>query len=187
MKSINIKGKNYIMVNERIKFFRENYRGYTLTSEIIELNEDSCVIKATISDAVNIQITVKGRYFINSPITPGQKIRGAKAINVVTVEAIIDKAIRLDASAYASFLFIPSIIFLSAYSVITIAPSTNIPTASISPNNTTIFMPISITPKNSIPIKNDIGIENPTRRPVLTPNINTTHIITRITDDITLF
>lgn len=50
MKSINIKGKNYVMVNERIKFFRENYRGYTLTSEIIELNEDSCVIKATISD-----------------------------------------------------------------------------------------------------------------------------------------
>jgi hypothetical protein len=50
MKSINIKGKNYVMVNERIKFFRENYRGYTLTSEIIELNEDSCVIKAIISD-----------------------------------------------------------------------------------------------------------------------------------------
>jgi hypothetical protein len=38
------------MVNERIKFFRDNYRGYTLTSEIIELNEDSCVIKAIISD-----------------------------------------------------------------------------------------------------------------------------------------
>lgn len=50
MKSINIKGKNYVMVNERIKFFRDNYRGYTLTSEIIELNEDSCVIKAIISD-----------------------------------------------------------------------------------------------------------------------------------------
>jgi hypothetical protein len=52
MKSINIKGKNYVMVNDRIKFFRENekYAGWSLTSEIVNLTEDSCVIKAIVSD-----------------------------------------------------------------------------------------------------------------------------------------
>lgn len=50
MKGINIKGKNYIMVNERIKYFREKYQNWSLTSEIVELNENSCVIKATICD-----------------------------------------------------------------------------------------------------------------------------------------
>ena len=51
MKSVNIKGKNYIMVNERLKHFRANYLGWYLTSEIVSLTEDSCVIKAIIADA----------------------------------------------------------------------------------------------------------------------------------------
>lgn len=52
MKSINIKGKNYVMVNDRIKFFRENekYAGWSLTSELVNLTEDSCVIKAIVTD-----------------------------------------------------------------------------------------------------------------------------------------
>jgi ssDNA-binding Zn-finger/Zn-ribbon topoisomerase 1 len=52
MKSINIKGKNYVMVNDRIKFFRENekYAGWSLTSELINLTEDSCVIKAIVTN-----------------------------------------------------------------------------------------------------------------------------------------
>ena len=50
MKGINIKGKNYIMVNERIKFFRENYKGWSLTSELVNLTEDNCIIKAIITD-----------------------------------------------------------------------------------------------------------------------------------------
>lgn len=50
MNSINIKGKNYVMVNERIKFFREKYQGWSLTSDIVNLTEDTCVIKATICD-----------------------------------------------------------------------------------------------------------------------------------------
>ena len=51
MKTINIKGKDYVMVNERIKEFREKYKGFSLISEIINLTEDMCVIKATILDA----------------------------------------------------------------------------------------------------------------------------------------
>lgn len=50
MKTINIKGKPYVMVNERLKEFRANYKGWSLTSEIINLTEDSCVIKAVICD-----------------------------------------------------------------------------------------------------------------------------------------
>lgn len=50
MKSINIKGKNYVMVNERIKEFRNNYIGWSLTTEIVSLTEDTCVMKAIVSD-----------------------------------------------------------------------------------------------------------------------------------------
>ena len=52
MKSVNIKGKNYVMVNERIIYFRtsEDYKGWSLTSEIITLNDDSCVIKGIVTD-----------------------------------------------------------------------------------------------------------------------------------------
>lgn len=50
MKTINIKGKPYIMVNERLKEFRNNYKGYSLTSEIVELTDNACTIKAIIKD-----------------------------------------------------------------------------------------------------------------------------------------
>ena len=50
MKTVNIKGKNYVMVNERIKHFRENFKDWSLTSELVSLTDDSCVIKAIVSD-----------------------------------------------------------------------------------------------------------------------------------------
>ena len=50
MKTVNIKGKNYVMVNERIKYFRENFKNWSLTSELVSLTDDSCVIKAIVSD-----------------------------------------------------------------------------------------------------------------------------------------
>ena len=51
-KTTNIKGKQYVEVNERIKFFRleEKYKGWCLCSEVVHLDEASCVIKATICD-----------------------------------------------------------------------------------------------------------------------------------------
>jgi hypothetical protein len=50
MKSINIKGKEYIEVNERLKFFRNspNYRGFALVSEMLHLDSEWCCIKASI-------------------------------------------------------------------------------------------------------------------------------------------
>lgn len=50
MKSINIKGKDYIEVNERLKYFRTNYPQYSLESEIIELANGIVTIKAIIKD-----------------------------------------------------------------------------------------------------------------------------------------
>lgn len=50
MESIKIKGKDYVMVNERLKAFREEHKDYSLISEILNLSEESCVIKASILD-----------------------------------------------------------------------------------------------------------------------------------------
>lgn len=52
MKTIDIKGKLYVEVNERIKEFRNNvkYEGYTLESEIISLENGICTIKAVVKN-----------------------------------------------------------------------------------------------------------------------------------------
>lgn len=50
MKTINIKGKDYVMVNERIKAFRESYPNWSLTTEVVELKEDACTMKASVID-----------------------------------------------------------------------------------------------------------------------------------------
>lgn len=50
MKTVNIKGKEYVEVNERLKEFRKNFKDYSLTTEIIELKPDYCILKAVITD-----------------------------------------------------------------------------------------------------------------------------------------
>lgn len=52
MKTIDIKGKPYVEVNERIKEFRNNpkYEGYALESEIISLENGICTIKAVVKN-----------------------------------------------------------------------------------------------------------------------------------------
>lgn len=50
LKTIPIQGKNYVMVNERIKEFRKQYPDYSLVSEIVDLTDKRCVIKSTIID-----------------------------------------------------------------------------------------------------------------------------------------
>ena len=39
LKTVDIKGKAYVTVNERIKYFREKFTGYSMTSEITHINE----------------------------------------------------------------------------------------------------------------------------------------------------
>lgn len=57
MKTTNIKGKPYVMVNERLKEFRSNpkYDGWRLISEITSLTDTSCVIKAIVIDDKGIE------------------------------------------------------------------------------------------------------------------------------------
>ena len=50
MRSINIKGKEYIPVNERVKEFRANYSAFTVLSEIVSLDENSVVMVARVYD-----------------------------------------------------------------------------------------------------------------------------------------
>lgn len=52
-KTTNIKGKQYVEVNERVKAFRvlSEYAGYSLQTELLHLDPDSCVVRATITNA----------------------------------------------------------------------------------------------------------------------------------------
>lgn len=50
LKTINIKGKAYVPVNERVKAFREHFPNHTVITEIINLTPDSVVMKATVYD-----------------------------------------------------------------------------------------------------------------------------------------
>ena len=50
LKTINIKGKKYVEVNERLKYFRSNYPNHSLTSEITHIDSEMVVVK---SDIIN--------------------------------------------------------------------------------------------------------------------------------------
>lgn len=50
METVDIKGKDYVPVNERLKAFRQDKQGYSLTSEIVKLENGECIIKAIIAD-----------------------------------------------------------------------------------------------------------------------------------------
>lgn len=71
LKTINIKGKEYVEVNERLKYFRANNPKYSLTSEVIEKTDSSILILATIKDEKERPIStglaeeIKGSTFIN--------------------------------------------------------------------------------------------------------------------------
>tara|TARA_R110002110_G_scaffold42316_10_gene132954 strand:- start:334 stop:894 length:561 start_codon:yes stop_codon:yes gene_type:complete len=51
LKTVNIKGKPYVTVDERVKFFRDNYKGYTSVTEITHLTEETVIIKAVIKNS----------------------------------------------------------------------------------------------------------------------------------------
>ena len=52
-KTTNIRGKQYVEVNERIKFFRQEdqYKEWTIATEFPVLEEDTCVCKCTIANS----------------------------------------------------------------------------------------------------------------------------------------
>lgn len=50
MKTVNIKGKEYVEVNERVKYFVKNYPGWSIETEMISNSDGVCTFKATIRD-----------------------------------------------------------------------------------------------------------------------------------------
>jgi hypothetical protein len=53
MKTVNIKGKEYVEVNERVKYFRtsKEYEGWSIETKLLKFSEGVCVVKATILNA----------------------------------------------------------------------------------------------------------------------------------------
>ena len=51
-KTTNIKGKDYVEVNQRLLYFRNEpaYAGWSLESELVELHADRCCVRAVIRD-----------------------------------------------------------------------------------------------------------------------------------------
>lgn len=52
LKTVDIKGKVYVEVNERVKFFRsaEEYKGWSLETELLSNANGTCVFKASVKD-----------------------------------------------------------------------------------------------------------------------------------------
>jgi len=71
LKTINIKGKDYVEVHTRLKFFREVYSEFSLDSIVLDKTPDSIMIKAEIKDATGRLIASgiaeesKGSSYIN--------------------------------------------------------------------------------------------------------------------------
>lgn len=55
--TIPVKGKQYVMVNERVKAFREICPGGTITTDIVSLSGGVVTMKATITDGTNVLAT----------------------------------------------------------------------------------------------------------------------------------
>lgn len=49
-KTVDIKGKEYVEVNERVKYFVREYVGWSIETELLSNVDEICVFKATIKD-----------------------------------------------------------------------------------------------------------------------------------------
>lgn len=58
MKTINIKGKNYITVNERLKHFRTEptFDGWQINEQLVHIDEKEGIFKVTISDTKGVEM-----------------------------------------------------------------------------------------------------------------------------------
>jgi len=54
LKSVNIKGKQYVEVNERLRYFRENYKDFALTSEVLEKTDKAILIRASVINEITV-------------------------------------------------------------------------------------------------------------------------------------
>lgn len=61
MKTINIKGKEYVEVHERINYLRQNYADAQLITELISIDNGICLMKATLM--INDKIVSTGHAY----------------------------------------------------------------------------------------------------------------------------
>lgn len=50
LRTISIKGKAYVAVNDRLKYFREHHAGYSLETEVISVTPEDAFMRAVIRD-----------------------------------------------------------------------------------------------------------------------------------------
>ena len=53
LKTTDIKGKPYVQVNERLKYFRTAFVGYSLETELVDVNNETALVKAVIRDPMS--------------------------------------------------------------------------------------------------------------------------------------
>ncbi len=56
MKTINIKGKEYIAVVERLKAFRSNFKDFRLLTEIVEFTPERCIMVAKVLNPDGVEV-----------------------------------------------------------------------------------------------------------------------------------
>lgn len=61
-KTVEIKGKEYVEVNERVKYFVKEYVGWSIETEMLSNNDGVCVFKAIIKDKVGRAIATGHAY-----------------------------------------------------------------------------------------------------------------------------
>ena len=71
LKTTDIKGKKYVEVNERIKYLRQHFAGYSLLSELVKLENGVCIFKAILLNNEGVEVAngfayeKEGSSFIN--------------------------------------------------------------------------------------------------------------------------
>lgn len=50
IKAMTIDGRPYVKVSERVKFFRRKHKFYSLTTEIVELDDDHCILRGVVKN-----------------------------------------------------------------------------------------------------------------------------------------
>src|SRR5690606_31565206 len=131
---------------------------------------------------------VIGKYFMNSPMMPGQRPRGTKAATVVRVEMMMGKAISPIPCLEAWILDIPSSsIRRYTFSTTTIPLSTNIPRPMIRPKRIMVFMVYPRPFKIINAMNMESGMAKPTKRAFLNPRKNINTVTTRMIPKMMLF
>lgn len=73
LSTVDIKGKKYVQVNERIRAFRshENYKGFRLVTKVNKLTEEEVIMEAIVYNAEGVEVAnghaheIKSSSFIN--------------------------------------------------------------------------------------------------------------------------